>query len=227
LGGVLLFSLSLSFNRLLDRAKKIRRGGTPEDKQELQQQMDKLMDRVVHEQLTAEDILRTETAHLQGKHSRNHWSSWMGNKMRTIRLLLQLIKCARIRKHRTKVRTILDEIKRHTNCTYVTDTTINDFPHQDAPRHMWTKWTHEVEMDLKRLQTTLNARARVKQRKAMKDSISEHERRTAMQKSLKKFLNYSPRRNQREPRPLTLMVTKPPVPPSSIGAVEVIDGIPR
>ena len=199
-------SLVSRARRLVDKAKVMRRNGTDQEQDEMQNSMDTLMEEVVAELLTVEDILRTETAHLNGNHSRNHWSDWMGNKMRVLRLMILLIRTARVRSNRTKVGAILKEIRENTTGGYAHNTTLADCPPLDATRKQWVSWIHTVETTMKELQSTLSARKRVTRRKAMKEKIAERERQAALQKSLKKFLNYALRRCKSEPKPLSLMI---------------------
>ena len=85
---------------------------------------------------------------------------------------------------------------------------MSECPDVNSPRHIWAEWAKKVETKMKALQTTLCARERNKQRKAMKTNIQERERQSTIQKALKKFLNYALKRNQREPRPLSLIIEK-------------------
>ena len=130
----------------------------------------------------------------------------MGEKMKTLRLTRQLIKCARIKKRRKQVAVILLRIWSNAKIGYITSEQMRMCPSPTANRQEWMKWTREAETYMKKQQKQLSARNRVKQRKAVNKNLARRERQATLNTQLKKFLNYALRRGHKEPRQLALHV---------------------
>ena len=193
---------------LLTRAREIRRGGSGREREALQKQMDETNDVVTKELLAVEQIMQQKNTAMMGKKSRNHWSYWMAPKMKTMRLLEQIIRMGRIKTHRAKVLGILTEIWARTSEGLAHKRIIRQCPVIAAPRREWVAWVHEVEEALGKMQKTLSARDRRKNRMKMNANVNKREEQAKLSASLKKFLNYALKRKGPEPKQMVVMERK-------------------
>ena len=197
--------LSMRVEKLYARAKAHRRSGSVEQRTKMQRDMDAIMEDVTNEMLAAEEQLRTALAPMEGTNARQHWSPWMANKMRIIRLLIQLIRSARNKNKRWQVKTILRTIWEANDEGLAHISAIKSCPDVNDTRRRWNKWIKSAERAMKKIQKHTNARHRVQQRRAINKAVNKREEQATLSKSLKKFLNYALKRSQHTPRPTTLI----------------------
>lgn len=188
------------------------RTGSKKERKHMQKQMNILMQWVVAELLKIEETLAHELNTNKngrskgGKNRRHGWSDVFHRKVGISYLIESTIKCCTQKKKRPQVRTLIQQIIRHSKAVSMDlQMEIEEVPEVTDSKYCWKQYEKKSRTALKKLRKGTHLRMRAKWRNEMKKFKHRRDEQRKNSQEVKAFLDYALKRFRQNRKPDVLL----------------------